>query len=110
MLEQPSKYVVMKRTDWEAMDLPVEIRFDIDTHALDDAVVIRRQDVFSAPAFDAYANLIMATIEGLQAMTKDINVMDEGSMAEVIGSLQQTAQYFSQQAAYAWDTVRKLPD
>lgn len=67
---------------------------------LDDAVVIRRQDVFAAPALDAYANSIQVAL-----------MLDPGNEHAI--RLREIADYFSEQAAKSWDNnghPRKLPD
>ena len=73
---------------------------------IDDAVVIRRQDVFSPPAFDAYANSIMVTIEALKAR----GITHEGNNPSMVDRLGSIADYFHAQADMAWDTDRKIPD
>lgn len=73
---------------------------------IDDAVVIRRQDVFSPPAFDAYANSIMVTIEALKAR----GITHEGNNPSMVDRLGGIADYFHAQADMAWDTDRKIPD
>lgn len=73
---------------------------------VEDAVVIRRQDVFSPPAFDAYANSIMVTIEALRAR----GITHEGNNPSMIDRLGAIADYFHAQADMAWDTDRKIPD
>jgi len=74
----------------------------VDEILVADAVVIRRQDMFSPPAFDAYANSIMATVETLKvAQSTDKATIDR---------LNNIAAYFHAQADRAWDTNRKIPD
>ena len=63
-----------------------------------DAVVIRRQDVFAPPALDMYANAIQI---GVQVSNYD---------PEVKQRLTEIADYFHEQAALAWDMHRKIPD
>lgn len=97
------KYLVFKTEEYEAM-----MDNDLDPRhlALDDAVVIRRQDVFAPPALDCYANAITVTIEGMK-------LTDTGTTSanyDTRKSLQDTADYFHEQAAKAWTEQRKLPD
>lgn len=78
----------------------------VDEIIIDDAVVIRRQDVFAPPAFDAYANSIMVTIEAL----KERGITHDGNNPSMIDRLGSIADYFHAQADMAWDTERKIPD
>lgn len=91
------KYIVFKREDWEdavrAGELP----------EVEDAVVIRRQDIFAPPALDCYANSIQTAIEMLQATAMSGNV-------DGIAELRDIADYFAEQAAKSWSEQRKLPD
>ena len=114
------KYIVYKREefrDWcrqvregsmkalrgELMEGEIQNYTDVMTLALDDAVVMRRQDAFSPPAFDAYSNGIQIVVEILQA--------DEGgSNTGVLRSLEEKALYFREQADAAWETKSKMPD
>ena len=73
---------------------------------VDDAVVIRRQDVFAPPALDAYANAIQTTLEALRAG----DVAGEVTVPAICARLQGIADYFSDQAAKSWTEQRKLPD
>lgn len=101
-----NKYVVFKREDWDAhRDQPGCMPEDLE---VDDAVVIRRQDVFAPPALDAYANLITAALAVAQDVSGHIPGVDEepGSVKR----LREIADYFHEQAALAWDTHRELPD
>lgn len=93
------KYMVYKRAEMQAFlsDLHGSGRAVMPQH-LDDAVVIRRQDLFAPPALDAYANAISIARE----LVPDGDVKDR---------LRDIADYFSDQAAKAWCTDhRKLPD
>ena len=83
-----------------------EIEKWLEEILIDDAVVIRRQDVFSPPAFDAYANSIMVTIEALKAR----GITHEGNNPSMVDRLGNIADYFHAQADMAWDTDRKIPD
>lgn len=87
-----NKYIVFKREEFMAEGTAAEV---------EDAVVIRRQDIFAPPALDAYANAIAVVIE-----------MSKGSSIDghSIKTLQDIADYFADQAAKAWTEQRKLPD
>lgn len=69
---------------------------------IDDAIVIRKQDVFAPPALDAYANAIQCVIEAVKEV--------DGYDPKKIKTLQRIADYFRMQAEDAYDMKRKLPD
>ena len=103
------KYVVFKREDWEAARAAVaagyeavEVVHGLELEEVQDAVVIRRQDVFAAPALDAYANSIRVALEADVMMTSEANPRRK--------ALERTADYFHEQAVLAWETDRKVPD
>jgi hypothetical protein len=73
----------------------------VDGTPVDDAVVIRRQDIFAPPALDAYANAIQCVIE----LSKGSSVNGAS-----IKGLQDVADYFHDEAAKSWAEQRKLPD
>jgi len=111
------KYVVFK---WEDMidfiqelckdGVPTfqEVDETVKAWKVDDAVVIRRQDVFSPPALDSYANSILAAVEVLQ------DCYEGGLPPDVYGTvrrLRSIADYFHNQARDAWaETQKKVPD
>lgn len=99
-----SKYVVFKREDFLAWFALRSHGVDLGDMppALEDAVVIRRQDVFAPPALDAYANNIQSAVEAIKATG-----VEPHGLAE---RLTEIADYFHDQASEAWLTVRKLPD
>lgn len=104
---QDGKYITFKRTEFNAFmnnllaQLPSgdEVRVTGATLEVQDAVVIRRQDVFAPPALDAYANLIEAALQ----IARDTDSEEHEQLVNI-------ADYFHQQAAEAWVTQRKLPD
>ena len=65
---------------------------------VNDAVVIRRQDIFAPPALDAYANSIMVAMS-----------LTDGSDAR-LRRLQEIADYFHEQADISWNSKRRIPD
>lgn len=95
-----SKYVVFKRVDVEPY--LVVSGSKLLQKVLDDAVVIREQDVFAPPALDAYANVILAFVEAVESV--DTVPMEETKR------LREIADYFHERAVSAWDRDRKLPD
>lgn len=73
----------------------------LDGTPVEDAVVIRRQDIFAPPALDAYSNAMQTAIEVLT---------NGGAPSGRTENLQKIADYFHDQAAKAWTEQRKLPD
>ncbi len=92
---EDDKYVVFKKEDWDTAYVAGDMR------PLDDAVVIRRQDIFAAPAFFEYAGQIRTTIEIMK---------QEGCWFEQNHHLEDIADYFMQQGEEAMRSERKLPD
>lgn len=97
MSRHNDKYIVFHREEWMnyvMADFPPEV---------EDAVVIRRQDIFAGPAFHAYAACISISYQVL-SMIGD---------ADQLG-LQKIADYFHEQAVEADDLagagLAKLPD
>jgi len=100
-LPKDDKYIVFKREDW-VQDNSTERLTPVK-----DAIVIRRQDCFAAPALDAYANCIMATLELMKKAPPSISMWAEENMKR----LQEIADYFHLQASAAWQAAnRKIPD
>lgn len=101
---QNEKYVVFKRDEWERWVKESGSRAITITSPdeVEDAVVIRRQDVFAPPALDAYAN----------AITVSLCLAHEDSpySRRELSRLQDIADYFHEQAQLAWETDRKIPD
>lgn len=66
-LTDPPKYIVLKTEDWDAAlrGVPQEVddRLSYSTLLPADYFVIRRGDVFGAPALHAYAHTIMTALE-----------------------------------------------
>ncbi|HET7110129.1 MAG TPA: hypothetical protein VFI41_04615 [Gemmatimonadales bacterium] len=87
-----NKYIVFNRKEFMAEGMAPEI---------EDAVVIRRQDIFAPPALDAYANAIQTCVE---VLTNGTQPTGRAAM------LQEIADYFHTQAQKSWAEQRKLPD
>jgi hypothetical protein len=115
------KYIVIKQKAWD--DFLVDIATPalnaklgaalngmLETGEVQDAVVIRRQDVFAPPALDAYANSIKVAVLAMResALAGGYDLSEED--AEIVERLQGIADYFHGQAVLAWDAKRKLPD
>lgn len=98
MTMSDEKYVVFKKEEFDkflasmhergAGHLPV---------AIEDAVVIRRQDVFAPAALEMYASSIAIVA----------SLMEEGEDRD---DLIKIADYFYDQSQAAWDADRKVPD
>jgi len=122
------KYMVFKRNEfYELMGelaLPVgdvdcaPVAQNIEKRAkevsLQDAVVIRKQDMFAAPALHAYASSIQTVIELLESLAPDPNIKDHGIPGMPVGKmarLHEIRDYFFQQALEADDVrTKKVPD
>lgn len=98
------KYVIFKKAefDWWYNRLGHQAPLS-PPELVRDGVVIRRQDIFSPPALDAYANAITIALQVAKELPDD-------PQRPVWHDLRQIADYFRDQAEQAWDTDRKLPD
>lgn len=86
-------------SDADCAPIAAKIQSRVAEVSLDDAVVIRRQDLFAPPALASYANGIAVAIE---VMPHDSPVRQQ---------LQDVADYFHEQAEKSWNTdYRKIPD
>lgn len=104
------KYVVFKREDWEGGDLesyisqqrargyPVPLPEEVD-----DAVVMRRQDIFAAPAFRLYAATIGASLVVAAKIVAPGMVISNTKLQDI-------AQYFDGQAELSEQEARKVSD
>ena len=103
------KYIVFKRAEWDHFmgqlaDYAQPGHGLKDPDELPDAVVIRRQDVFAAPALNAYACAIQAGLA--VAASAGVSVAADYRMAR----LSEIADYFHQQAEASAMTNTKVPD
>lgn len=98
-MSHDDKYVVFKKAEFdEWYNRVLKDSVPGVPMALDDAVVIRQQDVFAPPALDVYAN----GIEVALSLT--------ATGGETTTRLRETADYFHTRAAESWHMKRKLPD
>lgn len=104
---EDSKYVTFKKSVFEdfaaelcSLDGGWSLWERIRDQRLDDSVVIRRRDIFAAPALDVYSNSMLTCVE----------VLREVGQTEVADNLEEKAKYFHEQAVASWDTERKIPD
>lgn len=105
------KYIVFKREVFEEMlkHFPAHIH-EGEFPPVDDAVVIRRQDLFAPPALDAYANAIDVAISLTPYAEMENLDVDVPEAFRRVLRLREVADYFHRQAVLAWDAERKLPD
>lgn len=92
------KYIVFKRSDWEAFERETEFNYHPQSttgvpEAVEDAVVIRTRDIYAGPALHAYAHAAMTTLE---FMTKHSLIREE---------IDQVVNYFLDRAEEA-DKIR----
>jgi hypothetical protein len=92
---QDDKFVVLRRADVAMMSVEDQAR--LGDLAVNDAVVIRRQDLFAGPALHAYA-------ANIQLATKLAGPSDRTNR------LKQIADYFHEQAILADAEGWKVPD
>lgn len=106
---EDSKYIVFKREEWEAfwgedfvgVESAEPLQLTLEGHHLDDAVVIRKQDIFAGPALHAYASSISTVIEVLELM----------GVAGALDDLEEVRDYFFEAALEADDVrTKKVPD
>lgn len=98
-----NKYIVFKREEFEEWVEDEIGLLEADPplpQEIEDAVVIRRQDMFAPSAFDAYAKAVAAALLVPSAYAND----------KTTETLRRIADYFHQQAELAWTTRRKIPD
>jgi len=101
------KYVVFKKEDFDRWLSSQDITPVLESYALEDATVIRRQDVFSSVALYAYAAAVLAA---------KWNIMKQkgGYSHREIDRLEDLRMYFMEQAqsaAASANTGRsKVPD
>ncbi len=114
--EMNEKYAVFKREDVQEafkaeLGKPLEqttvstIYAKLTGAELEDAVVIRRQDIFAPPALEMYSSSILTAIQLAKA---DLQEGDE--LPIQIKKLEEIAGYFQEQAELAYTTDRKIPD
>lgn len=103
------KYVVFKKSEWDevmkpylgqqgARGYPVPLPDEVE-----DAVVMRRQDVFAAPAFRVYANSMAASmVVAAKLVAPGLHLESE--------TISKIARYFQEQADLSEQEDRKVPD
>jgi len=112
------KYIVFKRADWDQMMVRITqlcpggiapaalgplMALEANGSEVEDAVVIRRQDVFSPGMLAAYAHSI-------QIALKVASLHEFGELNEVGRRLSAIADYFHEQSELAYAESYKIPD
>ena len=96
-----SKYIVFKFEEFDEWMREVVrthgVHPNVLPQALEDAVVIRTQDHFAAPALDSYANSIRICT----------SIMLDRERAKELDNI---ADYFHERAVESWRQYRKMPD
>lgn len=92
------KYIVFKRDSLTAVNLAV-----IERYALDDAVVIRKQDVFAEAGLRAYASSILTCVEIIQQLPAD-------GTEQALQDLMELADFIHGEADDAHRRAHHLPD
>lgn len=113
-----NKYVVFKIGDWldewKQWTDPKDAHHpltDLQHHRIEDAVVIRQQDMFAGPALQTYAASISIAKTALQGA---IPLLEEGPAKDKIHNeiayLGELADFFHTMAEEAYDKGWKRPD
>jgi hypothetical protein len=98
-----SKYIVFKREDWDQLQQESP-ECDPEEFILEDAVVIRLQDIFAESALFAYAASIRTSCEILEVALGDVD-------QALVDNLNETADYFMACGEQASKSLkRKIPD
>jgi len=100
-----TKYIVFRRDDWEKHGGLLGDDFASD-YAVEDAAVIRGQDIFAASTFFNYSNNVITTQEILAALVEDASE----EFDEMLSSLQAIADHFHDLGVASAEMPNKLPD
>jgi hypothetical protein len=95
------KYIVMKRED-----LPFALLEALEDSVLDDAVVIRKQDVFAEAGLRAYASNIICTVEILENLPYASVIVD----TDTLDHMMEIADFFNGEADNSRGRTHKIPD
>jgi len=93
----PHKYITFRRDELFDLLAQFGMKGDLTAMEIDDAVVIRRQDIFAAPALFAYAHSIAIAAKVAE------NTMLHDQLIRV-------SDYLHQQAELAGEEGHKFPD
>ena len=107
------KYVVFKREDWqkgweELISKDNLVTWDFPPEQVEDAVVIRRQDIFAPAALYGYAHAVLTARDILEWGSSESELDELDSLA--LDSLTELADYFASQADLATKEQSKVPD
>lgn len=108
MTIDPHKYITFNRTsfnNWLSGQGADEDLLDAIPREIADAVVIRRQDVFAAPALYAYASTIQTALEIIEVA----KLGREAGLDIDTQQLQELAEFFAYQAHIAHEAHGKVP-
>lgn len=97
------KYVTFKREEFEEAKRAGGGRMYNIPNEVEDAVVIRRQDIYAAPAFRAYSATIASSL------VVAAKIVAPGMVIHNTG-LESIARYFERQAELSEQEERKVPD
>lgn len=97
------KYVTFKRDEFEEAKRAGSGRMYNTPQEVEDAVVIRRQDIFAAPAFRAYSATIASSL------VVAAKIVAPGMVIHNTG-LERISRYFEGQAELSEAEDRKVPD
>jgi hypothetical protein len=99
------KYIVHKRAEWDRWCDGIDAVHTWPSE-IDDAVVIRRQDVFAGPGLYSYANAVQTGIEVLDLEHPG----RPGALTLRLERLEEIRDYFAEQAQLATELPSKIPD
>lgn len=101
-----NKYIVFKKEDWHKfVQVLNQKKVDVaGPRRVNDATVIRGQDVFAPPALEAYANAILCVV----GVLGDPLAREPGG--RMVEHLKEIADYFHQRAEESYLMQRKFPD
>ncbi len=117
-MHHDEKYIAFKRAEFDAID-PKEAwqligREHRTVKPLEDAVVIRTQDIFAAAGLEAYANNIRVYVGAIVGLIPDLPPERRGPAQAMVDRLLAVTTYFMDCAAEAEDRMArgdvKVPD
>lgn len=106
------KYVVFKREDWRkfAGEVPTSA-IQFIPPVLEDAIVIRRQDMFAGPGLFAYANAIQTAIDLRHLQGTSLVLRTKEIQQAQLDRLEELRDFFWEQAMMASHSeTKKIPD
>lgn len=102
-----TKYITFNREEWERLK---SFR-TIEPTPLDDAVTIRRRDIFAGPGLYAYSHAIQTGLDLITLYRQTDSEADAARLTDLIQELEALRDFFAEQAQLAVDAPNKhLPD